>query len=69
MYSRSPATPGAHTPGSETEMERKSRELQAKQAQLMQERRKLEEERLLVAIGTNLSFHRGRPMAAVVIFR
>lgn len=50
-------------------MERKTRELQAKQALAAQERRRLEEERLLAALATNLSFHKGRPLAAVVVFR
>ncbi|MEW5300071.1 MAG: hypothetical protein WDW36_003028 [Sanguina aurantia] len=53
----------------QSEMERKTRELQARQALAQQERRRLEEERLLSALATNLSFHRGRPLAAVVVFR
>jgi len=60
-------TPGAAGP--ETETERKMRELQAKQQQLIQEKRKQEEERLLSAISGNLGFHKGRPLAAVIVFR
>eukprot|EP00798_Chlamydomonas_sp_ICE-L_P002990 gene2990-12998_t len=66
---RSPG-PQQGTPGSaETEIERKTRELQARQQQLIQEKRKQEEERLLNSIGSNLGFNKGRPLAAVVVFR
>lgn len=36
---------------------------------LLQERRKAEEERLLGALATNMGFHKGRPVAAIVVFR
>lgn len=42
---------------------------QAKQNQMLQDRRKAEEERLLAALSGNLGFHRGRPLAAIVVFR
>lgn len=43
--------------------------VQAKQQQLIQEKRKQEEERLLAALGTNMGYHKGRPLAALVVFR
>ncbi len=67
-----PARPQAVSgPGGqpETELERKTRELQAKQQQLMLERRKQEEERLLSSLGSDLGFHRGKPLAALITFR
>lgn len=42
---------------------------QAKQAQLAQDKRKAEEERLLASLPGNLGFSRGRPLAAIAIFR
>jgi hypothetical protein len=42
---------------------------QAKQLALMQERRRQEEERLLAALPQPMGFHKGRPMAALVVFR
>lgn len=59
--------PGA--PAQETELERKTRELQAKQQQLMQERRRQEEERLLAALSSPLGYHKGKPLAALIVFR
>ena len=50
-------------------MERRARELNAKQQQLVAERRKGEEDRLLTAISANMAFHKGRPVAALVVFR
>lgn len=35
----------------------------------LQERRKAEEERLLAAISSNLGFNKGRPVAAIAVFR
>ena len=35
----------------------------------MQERRRQEEERLLAALPHPMGFHKGRPMAAMVVFR
>eukprot|EP00197_Chlamydomonas_leiostraca_P009765 CAMPEP_0202867474 /NCGR_PEP_ID=MMETSP1391-20130828/9454_1 /ASSEMBLY_ACC=CAM_ASM_000867 /TAXON_ID=1034604 /ORGANISM="Chlamydomonas leiostraca, Strain SAG 11-49" /LENGTH=1634 /DNA_ID=CAMNT_0049547521 /DNA_START=190 /DNA_END=5094 /DNA_ORIENTATION=- len=58
--------PGA---SAESELERKTRELQAKQAALIAERRKAEEERLLGALSGQLGFSKGRPLAAVIVFR
>jgi hypothetical protein len=43
--------------------------LQAKQQQLIQERRKQEEEKLLAALSTPMGFHKGKPLAALVVFR
>lgn len=67
-----PSGPGG-APGEEgrpeTDIERKTRELQAKQQQLVQEKRKQEEERLLAAIAQPMGFHKGRPLAALIIFR
>jgi myosin-5 len=42
---------------------------QAKQLALMQERRRMEEERLLAALPAPMGFHKGRPVAALVVFR
>lgn len=42
---------------------------QAKQQQLIQEKRKQEEERLLVALAQPMGFHKGKPLAALVVFR
>eukprot|EP00775_Hariotina_reticulata_P007220 gene7220-7433_t len=53
----------------ETELERRTRELQAKQQQLIQEKRKQEEEKLLAALATPMGFHKGKPLAALVVFR
>uniref|UniRef100_A0A7R9Z6X9 Dilute domain-containing protein n=1 Tax=Chlamydomonas euryale TaxID=1486919 RepID=A0A7R9Z6X9_9CHLO len=55
--------------GPETEADRKMREMQAKQAAALAEKRRQEEERLLTALTSNLGYHRGRPVAAIVIFR
>jgi len=70
---RSPLTPSSAasstSPTVESELERKTRELQAKQQALIQEKRRTEEDRLLSAIATDLGFSRGRPVAAVLIFR
>jgi myosin-5 len=43
--------------------------LQAKQQQLIQEKRKQEEERLLAALAQPMGFHKGKPLAALVVFR
>jgi myosin-5 len=45
------------------------RVLQARQQQLIQERRKREEEKLLSALATPMGFHKGKPLAALVVFR
>jgi myosin-5 len=42
---------------------------QAKQQQLIQERRKQEEEKLLTALASPMGFHKGKPLAALVVFR
>ncbi|KIY93995.1 myosin heavy chain, class XI [Monoraphidium neglectum] len=68
-----PAVPGGRLSAGgapqETELERRTRELQAKQLALMQERRRMEEERLLAALPAPMGFHKGRPVAALVVFR
>ncbi|KAI8462592.1 MAG: hypothetical protein J3K34DRAFT_527632 [Monoraphidium minutum] len=68
-----PAIPGGRMPSAggaqETELERRTRELQAKQLALMQERRRQEEERLLSSLPAPMGFHKGRPVAALVVFR
>lgn len=66
-FGRSPATPAAG--GVESEADRRMRELQAKQAQMLADKKKQEEERLLAALSGNLSFHKGKPLAAIIIFR
>jgi myosin-5 len=43
--------------------------LQAKQQQLIQEKRKQAEERLLAALAQPMGFHKGKPLAALVVFR
>jgi myosin-5 len=43
--------------------------MQAKQQQLIQERRKQEEEKLLTALASPMGFHKGKPLAALVVFR
>lgn len=43
--------------------------LQQQQAQLLQEKRKQEEERLLASLQLPMGYHKGRPLAALVIFR
>ena len=50
-------------------MDRRQRELYAKQQQLLREQRTADQEKLLAAIGDNLGFASGRPVAAVVVFR
>jgi hypothetical protein len=45
------------------------RVLQAKQQQLIQERRKQDEEKLLSALATPMGYHKGKPLAALVVFR
>ncbi len=52
-----------------SEMDRRQRELYAKQQQLLREQRTADQEKLLAAIGGNLGFHAGRPVAATTIFR
>lgn len=52
-----------------SEMDRRQRELYAKQQQLLREQRTADQEKLLAAIGENLGFQGGRPVAAVVVFR
>lgn len=52
-----------------SEMDRRQRELYAKQQQLLREQRTADQEKLLGAIGGNLGFAGGRPVAAVVVFR
>jgi hypothetical protein len=42
---------------------------QAKQQQLIQEKRKQEEERLLTALSSTMGYHKGKPLAALVVFR
>lgn len=67
--SRSPAVGAA---GAESELERKTRELQAKQQAILAEKRKAEEEKLLSAVSgpaTQLGFYKGKPLAALIIFR
>ncbi|GFH24351.1 uncharacterized protein HaLaN_22129 [Haematococcus lacustris] len=69
---RSPSLGLMATPspgGVESELERKARELAAKQTAAAQERRRAEEERLLAALCTNMGFSKGRPVAAMVLFR
>jgi myosin-5 len=64
------AAPAAAAAASaETELERRARELQARQQQLLLERRRQEEERLLAALQHDLGFSRGRPVAALAVFR
>lgn len=60
---------GGAVVSAETELERRARELQARQQQLLLERRRQEEERLLAALQTDLGFSRGRPVAALAVFR
>lgn len=50
-------------------MEQRQRELHFKQQQLLREQRTADQEKLLAAIGDNLGFQAGRPVAAVVVFR
>lgn len=52
-----------------SEIDRRQRELYAKQQALLREQRTADQEKLLAAIGDNLGFHGGRPVAAVVVFR
>ena len=52
-----------------SEMDRRQRELYAKQQQLLREQRTTDQEKLLAAIGSNLGFHAGCPVAAITIFR
>jgi myosin-5 len=55
--------------GSISEMDRRQRELYAKQQQLLREQRSQDQEKLLACISGDVGFHRGRPLAAMVIFR
>ncbi|KAL6776695.1 MYO1 [Auxenochlorella protothecoides x Auxenochlorella symbiontica] len=72
-----PATPGsvrggygAETPGEGlSEMDRRQRELYAKQQQLLREQRSADQDRLLGCLAENLGYQRGRPVAAVLVFR
>mmetsp|Transcript_16539 Transcript_16539/g.49488 ORF Transcript_16539/g.49488 Transcript_16539/m.49488 type:complete len:1726 (-) Transcript_16539:622-5799(-) len=55
--------------GGLSEMDRRQRELYAKQQQLLREQRSQDQEKLLACISGDVGFHRGRPLAAMVIFR
>ena len=70
---RPPPPPAGRLEGASTEplseMDRRQRELYAKQQQLLREQRTADQEKLLAAIGGNLGFHEGRPVAATTIFR
>jgi hypothetical protein len=61
------AAGAAHAP--ESDADRKMREMQARQATALAEKRRQEEERLLSSLSTDLGYHSGRPVAAVVVFR
>jgi myosin-5 len=43
--------------------------VQAKQQQLVQECRKQEQDQLLAALASPMGFHKGKPLAALVVFR
>ena len=69
--------------GPESEADRRMREAQVKQVAMLAEKQKAQEERLLAALAAPLphaaagqdgalagmGFHKGRPVAAIVIFR
>ncbi|KAL0034959.1 hypothetical protein WJX79_002631 [Trebouxia sp. C0005] len=52
-----------------SDVDRKQRELYTRQQQLLREQRTADQEKLLATISDDLSFHHGRPVAAVLIFR
>ncbi len=52
-----------------SDMDRKQRELVARQQQLVREQRVADQERLISALNVDLGFHKGNPVAAVVVFR
>lgn len=52
-----------------SDVDRKQRELYTRQQQLLREQRTADQEKLLSTISEDLSFHHGRPVAAVLIFR
>jgi myosin V len=52
-----------------SDMDRRQRELYARQQQLLREQRTADQERLLSALKTDLGFQKGRPIAAVLVFR
>lgn len=50
-------------------MDRTQQELYIKQQQMYKEQRKLDEEKLLQSLSDHMGFQKGKPLAAVVIFR
>eukprot|EP01025_Chloroclados_australasicus_P055566 TRINITY_DN6759_c0_g1_i2.p1 TRINITY_DN6759_c0_g1~~TRINITY_DN6759_c0_g1_i2.p1 ORF type:complete len:1608 (-),score=236.01 TRINITY_DN6759_c0_g1_i2:671-5494(-) len=61
--------PLTRLPSDLNEMDRRQKELQLKQQQLVKEQRQQEQESLLNCIQSNIGFHHGRPLAALIIFR
>ena len=52
-----------------SEVDRRQRELYTKQQLLLREQRTADQDKLLAAISTDLGFHEGRPVAALLVFR
>ena len=64
--------PWAGRPGEEaplSEVDRRQRELYNKQQQLLREQRTADQEKLLAALGDDLGFYSGRPVASLLVFR
>lgn len=59
------AGPGVEYP----EVDRTQQEMYIKQQQMYKEQRKLDEEKLLQSLSDHMGFQKGKPLAAVVIFR
>lgn len=51
------------------ETDRTQQEMYIKQQQQLKEQRKLDEEKLLQGLSEHMGFQKGKPLAAVVIFR
>lgn len=59
------AGPGQEYP----EVDRSQQEIYLKQQQMYKEQKRQDEEKLLQSLSTHLGFQKGRPLAAVIIFR
>ncbi len=59
------AGPGQEYP----EVDRTQQEIYLKQQQMVKEQKRQDEEKLLQSLSTHLGFQKGRPLAAVIIFR
>ncbi|KAK9844720.1 hypothetical protein WJX74_005896 [Apatococcus lobatus] len=64
-----PFTPEAEGLDALSDVDRRQKELYSRQQQLLREQRSQDQQHLLTAISEDLGFNRGRPVAALLIFR